>query len=65
MYYGTPDSSNRVRGLDNLSFFLVDEVVYFAAVKAAASSSARKKRSVFPLTVMMPRGPGILSLRKA
>ena len=24
---GTPDSSNRVRGLDNLSFFLVGEAV--------------------------------------
>ena len=62
---GTPDLSNRVRGLDDLSSFLVGEAILFAAVKAAASSSARNKRSVFPLTVMMPCGPGILSLRKA
>ena len=33
------------------------------AARAAAYSSARKEHSVFPLTVMMLHGPGILSLR--
>ena len=58
-----PDSSSRVRGLDDRSFILVGEGVQCSAAKAAARSSARKDRSVFPLTMMMPHGPGILSLR--
>ena len=35
------------------------------AAKAAALSSARRDRSIFPFTVMMPRGPGILRVREA
>ena len=54
MYDGTPDSSNRVRGLDDLSNVLVGEAV-----------SMRRDRSIFPFIVMMPRGPGILSVREA
>ena len=34
-----------------------------SAARAATYSSARKERFVFPLIVMTPRGPGILSLR--
>ena len=58
-----PDLSSHVRGLDDRSFILVGEVVQCSATRAAAHSSARKERSVFPLTIMMLRGPGILSLR--
>ena len=58
-----PDSSNRVRGLDDRSFILVGEAVQCSAARAATYSSARKERSVLLLTMMMPRGPGILSLR--
>ena len=36
-----------------------------AAAKAVALSSARKDRLILPFTVMMPRGPGILSAREA
>ena len=36
-----------------------------SAARAAVCSSVRRERSVFPLTVMTPRGPGILSLRYA
>ena len=60
-----PDSSSRVRGLDDRSFILVGEAVQCSATKAATHSSARKERSIFPLTEMMPLGPGILSLREA
>ena len=59
------DSSSRVRGLNDPSDALVGEAVYCAAAKAAAWSSARKECSRFPCTVMMPRGPGILSMREA
>ena len=50
-----PDSSNRVRGLDDLLNALVGEAVF----------SARKYCLILPFTVMMPRGPGILSVREA
>ena len=43
--------------------FWLEGPFYCSAAKAAAHSSARKERLVFPLTVMMPRGPSILSLR--
>src|SRR3954464_13564524 len=33
--------------------------------RAAVCSSVRMERSVFPLTLITPRGPGILSLRYA
>ena len=55
LHIAVPDSSNRVRGLDDLSNALVGEAVF----------SVRKDRSIFPFTVMMPRGPGILSMREA
>ena len=65
LHIAEPDSSNRVRGLDDLSNTLVGEAVLCAAAQAAAFSSARRDRSVFPFTIMMPRGPGILSVREA
>ena len=58
-----PDSSNRARGLDDRSCILVGEAAQCSAARPATYSSARKERSVFPLTVMTPRGPGILGLR--
>src|SRR3954467_8090410 len=36
-----------------------------SAASAAVCSSVRRERSVFPLTVITPRGPGILSLKYA
>src|SRR3954465_148605 len=36
-----------------------------SAARAAVCSSVRMEHSVFPLTVITPRGPGILSLRYA
>ena len=60
-----PNSSNHVRDLDDLSFILVGEAVECLVVKAAARSSARRERSIFPITVMVPCGLGILSLREA
>ena len=43
--------------------FLILEVAYSPAARAVACSSARVERSVIPLMVMTPRGPGILSIR--
>ena len=43
--------------------FFILEAAYSPAARAVASFSAREERSVIPLTVMMPRGPGILSVR--
>ena len=60
---GAPDSSSRVRGLDDRSFILVGEAIQCPAAKAATHSSARKECSMFPLSMMMPRGPSTLSLR--
>ena len=60
---GQPDSSSRVCGLNDQSCFLILEAAYSPAARAVACSSAREERSVIPLTVMTPRGPGILSVR--
>ena len=60
---GLPDSSNRVCGLNDQSCFLILEAAYSPAARAVAYSSVREKRSVIPLMVMTPRGPGILSVR--
>ena len=61
--FGLPDSSNRVCGLNDQSWFLILEVAYSPTARALACSSAREERSVIPLMVMTPRGPGILSVR--
>ena len=60
---GLPDSSNRVYGLNDQSCFLILEAAYSPAARAVACSSAREERSVIPLIVMTPCGPGILSVR--
>ena len=60
---GAPNSSNRVCGRNDQPFILVGGAAQCSAARAATYSSARKERSVFPLTVITPRGPGILSLR--
>ena len=65
LHIAASDSSNRVRSLDDLSNALVGEAVLVWAAKAAALSSARRDRSIFPFNVMMPRVPGILSVREA
>ena len=43
--------------------FLILEAAYSPAARAVACFSVREERSVIPLTVMTPRGPGILSVR--
>ena len=60
---GAPDSSNRVHGLNDRSCVLIGEGALCPAARVATYSSARKEHSVFPLIVMTPHGPGILSLR--
>ena len=60
---GIPDSSNRVRGRNDQLCFLIFEAAYSLAARVVACSSAREERSVIPLTVMTPCGPGILSVR--
>ena len=60
---GAPDSSNRVHGLDDRPFILVGGAAQCSAARATTYSSACKECSVFLLTVMTLRGPGILSLR--
>ena len=60
---GASDSSNRVRGLDARPSILVGGAAQYSASRGATYSSEHKERSVFFLTVMTPRGPGILSLR--
>ena len=59
---GLWDSSNRVCGLNDQSCILILEAAYSPAARAVACSSACEERSVFLLTVMTPRGPGILSV---
>ena len=44
-------------------FFLILEAAYSLAARAVACSFAREERSIIPLMVMTPCGPGILSLR--
>ena len=61
-----PDSSNRVRGRDDLLNALVGEAVFSVrAARVATRSSARRDRLILSSTVMMPRGPGNLSVREA
>ena len=60
---GLPDSSNRVCGHNDQSRFFILEAAYGTAARAVACSSAHEECSEIPLTVMTPRGPGILSVR--
>src|SRR3954470_24440599 len=43
----------------------LERLLCTSAARAAVCSSVRMERSLFPLTVITPRGPGILSLRYA
>ena len=62
---GTPDSLE-VFGVVVAGFVVCQRrLLCTFAARAAVCSSARRERSVFPLTVITPRGLGILSLRYA
>ena len=54
-------SGRLIAGLENC----LDRLLCTSAARAAVCSSIWSERSVFPLTVITPRGPGILSLRYA
>src|SRR3954468_8333377 len=54
-------SGRFIAGLENF----LERLLCTSAARAAVCSFVRRERSVFPLTVMTPRGPGILSLRYA
>ena len=59
---GTFGVSGRLTaGLENC----LKRLLCTSATRAAVCSSVRRERSVFPLTVMTPQGPGILSLSYA
>ena len=59
----SPDSLNGVRGLGRRIKVLLEKDALSSAAKAVVCSSVQREHFVFPLTVMMPRGPGILSFR--
>ena len=54
-------SGRLIAGLENC----LERLLCTSAAIAVVCSSVRRERSVFPLTVITPRGPGILSLRYA
>ena len=58
---GSSDSFDSVRELGYRIKVLPEKAALYFCCKVC--SSVRRERSVFPLTVMTPRGPGILSLR--
>ena len=59
---GLPDSSSCVCGLNDQSCFLILEAAYSPAARAVACSSVREEHYVIPLTVMTPRGSGMLNV---
>ena len=59
----SPDSLDGVRGLGSRIKDLLEKAACTSTAKAAVCSSVWRERSIFPLTVMTPHGPGILSLR--
>ena len=62
---GTPDSLEGVRGLYRRIGGLPQKAALYFCCEGPVCSSVRSERSVFPLTVITPQGPGILSLRYA
>ena len=63
MLRSSPDSLIVSGGLAAELMFCLAGPPCTSAARAAVCSSVRRERSVFPLIVMTPRGPGILSLR--
>ena len=63
MLRSSPDSFKTVRGLTAELMFCLIRPPYTSAARAAECSSVRRELSMFPLTGMTLRGPGILSLR--
>ena len=57
------DPLNGVRGLDIRIKVLLEKAALYFCCQGSGVLLSTKERFVFPLTVMTPRGPGILSLR--
>ena len=62
---GTPDSLKGVRGLFAELAVCLIWLLCASVARVAVCSSVQSERSVFPLTIITPHGPGILSLRYA
>ena len=62
---GTPDSLDGVRVLHRRIGCLPKKAALYSTARVVVCSSVRSEHSVFPFTVITPRGPGILSLRYA
>ena len=61
-----PDSSNRVRGLNDLFLgALVSKVGLMCGCQGSLTFSVVKEHLEFPFNEIMPRGLGILSVRDA
>ena len=65
LMYVTPGAFSHVRCLITELLDCLKRLLCASAARAAVCSSVRRERSVFPLTMITPRGPGILSLRYA
>ena len=62
----TPDSPNRVRGLNDLFLgALTCKVKLVCSCQGGLTFSVVEEHSIFPFKEMMPCGPGILSVRDA
>ena len=60
------DSPNRVRGLNDLFLGpLISKVGLMSGCQGSLTFSVVEEHSEFPFDGMMPRGPGILSVRDA
>ena len=65
-YLFMPDSPNRVRGLNDLFLgALISKVGLMCGCQGSLTFSVVEEHSEFPLNEIMPRGPGILSVRDA
>ena len=62
---GAPESLDGVRGCHRQLGGLSDKAALYFRREGCSMFFYTEERSMFPLTVMTPRGPGILSLRYA
>ena len=61
-----PDSPNRVRGLNDLFLgALISKVGLMCGCQGSLTFSVVEEHSELPFNEIMPRGPGILSVRDA
>ena len=61
--WGSPDSFDSVRGLGRRCNSWLDKATLYFRCQGRGVLLIRRERSMFPLTIITPRGPGILSLR--